>query len=468
MRKRTLFSSLILPTLVALLLLPPLSCMIFQRTATRSAYSQAQDDLDSLSQSILPIIETSFHTAPPKGAQDDVLAFLRKVAALVRKADGNANAVILESQLHVVFPREDEEKDALADFTALCIKNLPAENEEGTVLELTDDSGEKYLVQYYRLPTESKRVRYLITYCSVSRLDSWVTQASMQVLLISAGFVALVSIVLYSAIRSVSKPLKRLSLGVTNIGVGTFVQIKQPFSLRELENVRLAINRMSRRLQKSEQTQRDFLQNISHELRNPLMSIGGYAQGIEHGVFTSPQEAAHTIVEESQRLTELVGELLTLSRLENNTQDASLEKLPAIELIQDCLDRANGLALQQNVQLALQPFDHSICILANEELFAQVLNNLLSNAIRYAKSTVMLTVEYVDQSVSISVLDDGEGIAQNDLPHLFERSYKGKGGHFGIGLAIAASAAEKIDGTLCAANRDTGGACFTLRFPAMR
>ena len=64
----------------------------------------------------------------------------------------------------------------------------------------------------------------------------------------------------------------------------------------------------------------------------------------------------------------------------------------------------------------------------------------------------------MDQSVSISVLDDGDGIAQNDLPHLFERCYKGKGGHFGIGLAIAASAAEKMDGTLCAANRDTGGA----------
>ena len=319
-----------------------------------------------------------------------------------------------------------------------------------------------------RSDSESVRIRYLIAYCSVSRLDAWVAQASLQVLLISAGFVVLASIVLFFAIRSVSKPLKRLSRSVANIGDGTFVQIEQPFSLRELEEVRLAINSMSRRLQKAEQTQRDFLQNISHELRNPLMSIGGYAQGIERGVFTSPQAAAHTIMEESQRLTELVGELLTLSRLENDTQAASLKKLRVIGPIQDCMDRANGLALQRNIQLALQPFDHSICILANEELFAQVLNNLLSNAIRYAKSTVMLTVEAAEQSVSIGVLDDGEGIAQNDLPHLFERCYKGKGGHFGIGLAIAACSAEKLNGTLSASNRETGGACFTLCLPAAR
>ena len=468
MRKRTLFSSLMLPALVALLLLPPLSCMIFQHTAIRSAYSQAQEDLDALSQSILPMIEAAFRTTKKKGARDDVLGFLRKVSTAVRKANGNADVIILESQLNVVFPREEEERTALADFSALCIANLPAENEQEMVAELTDGNGEKFLVQYYRLPIESERIRYLIAYCSVSRLDAWVAQASVQVLLISAGFVVLVSIVLFFAIRGVSRPLKRLSDGVANIGAGTFVQIERPFSLRELEEVRLAVNSMSQRLQASEQNQRNFLQNVSHELRNPLMSIGGYAQGIERGVFASPQAAAHTIMEESQRLTELVGELLTLSRLENDTQAPSLEKLLVMEPIQDCMDRANGLAMQRNIQLVLQPFHHAICLLANEELLCQVLDNLLSNAIRYAKSTVMLTVEPVEQSVAICVMDDGEGIAQKDLPHLFERCYKGKGGHFGIGLAIAACSAEKLNGTLSASNRETGGACFTLRLPATR
>lgn len=467
MRKRTLFSSLMLPSLVALLLLPPLSCMIFQRMAIQSAYSEAEANLNALSSTILPMIDSSFRTTRKNESRDNVLSFLRKVSSAVRKSNGTADVIILESRLQVVFPYDEEDKNAIHDLAALCVENLPAENDEVTTVELTDDGGERYMVQYYRIPTQSERIRYLIAYCSVSQLDAWVEQASMQVLMISAGFVLLVSIVLFFSIRSVSKPLKRLSGSVAEIGEGAFVQIKQPFSLRELEEVRLATNRMSRRLQKSEQSQKEFLQNVSHELRNPLMSIGGYAQGIERGVFTSPQAAAHTILEESQKLTELVSELLTLSRLENDTQATPMERIPMVEPIQDSMDRAKGMAIQQKIKLILQPFDPEICVLANEELLCQILDNLLSNAIRYAGSTVTLTVERTDPSITIRVLDDGDGIAQNDLPHVFERCYKGKGGHFGIGLAIAASSTEKMNGTLSAANCEAGGACFTLCLPAL-
>lgn len=463
MRKRTLFSSLMLPVLAALLMLPPLSCLIFQQTATQSAYSEAGENIRALNQSILPIIDTAFNSTQQNEPHEDVMGFLRKISTIVRKGSGNAQVIILESRLHVIFPYEEDERTAVEAFSALCIEHLPDEGEAEKIVELTDNNGERYLVQYYRLPTESKRVSYLIAYCSVSQINAWVSEASIQVLLISAGFVLLIFCVLFFAIRSVSKPLKRLAAGVTAIGEGSFVQLEQPFALQEMEEVRSATNRMSQRLQKAEQVQRDFLQNVSHELRNPLMSIGGYAQGIERGVFSSPQTAAHTILDESKRLTELVNGLLTLSRLENETQAIPLEKLRVLETIQDCFDRANGIALQKKIKLILQPFPFDTCVTANEELLSQVLDNLLSNAIRYAKSAVTLSVDRSVNIVSICVLDDGDGIAQADLPHVFERCYKGKGGHFGIGLAIAASSAEKMKGSLCAANHEDGGAVFTLR-----
>ena len=112
--------------------------------------------------------------------------------------------------------------------------------------------------------------------------------------------------------------------------------------------------------------------------------------------------------------------------------------------------------------MVLAPFEQSITVYGEEELFGKVLENLLTNAIRYAKTTVKIFVKAEKEQVAISVLDDGDGIDEKDLPHLFERCYKGRGGNFGIGLAIAHSAVEKMNGQLEAANQYEGGAVFRI------
>lgn len=129
--------------------------------------------------------------------------------------------------------------------------------------------------------------------------------------------------------------------------------------------------------------------------------------------------------------------------------------------MEDCLDRAAGAALQKNIRLCYTAPEKRLFVLGNEELFAQVAENLLSNAIRYAHATVEVACTEKDGWIQVTVVDDGDGIDEKDLPRIFERCYKGKGGHFGIGLAIARSAAEQMQGTLSAMNRESGGACFT-------
>jgi hypothetical protein len=309
------------------------------------------------------------------------------------------------------------------------------------------------------------RLRYLVTYCSVSAISTWVNQTSLLVLGISGLFVLVAIVVLWVAARSVSRPLNWLCREAEKIGTGDFSEIAPTFSLRELEQLRESMNEMARQLQRSAQVQKDFFQNVSHELRNPLMSISGYAQGIEQGVFPAPKEAAHTILEESVRLTELVNSLLTLSRMESGQNPPVLVPVPLGDVIGDCLDRFHGLALQKDVALSASSVDESVSVLGDEELLGKVLDNLVSNAVRYAKSTVTVAVSAEESYVQISVLDDGAGIAENDLPHLFERCYKGKGGNFGLGLSIALTAARAMGGDLTAANRPEGGAVFTLTLP---
>lgn len=460
MRTQKIFSRLLVPTMIALLLLPPLSCLIFHQAAKQYAYHEAVQELNVLQERIVPIMEHSFSD---KEQSDPVQSFLGKAGPLVSQMGGNARLMVLAGQMQVIYPRDEQlraEIAPLAEEFKKYIQNDGALKHDTNTLQTSD--GETYLVSIYEAPWQSQRLRYVIAYCPASRIGDWVSEATILVLAIASLFVVMVFAVLWTAARSITQPLHRLCREAERIGRGSFTEIESAFSLKELEDLRLAMNRMSSQLMRSDQSQKNFFQNVSHELRNPLMSISGYAQGIEQGIFKSSRDAAHTILTESLRLTEVVNSLLTLSRLESGQQDISFDPVRVSETVEDCLDRLNGLAVQSGISLVLTPFDRSVVVYGDEELLSKVLDNLLTNAIRYAKTTVTITVSSENKQALISVSDDGDGIDGKDLPHLFERCYKGRGGNFGIGLAIAHSAAEKMEGQLEAANQEMGGAVFTL------
>ena len=436
MKQQGLLVRVLVPVLIALILLPPLSCLIFQRAAQRSAYGQAADDLEVLREMVVPLMGSHF-----SGNQDisqeilseQVSSFLRQAGSAAHRMGGQASLMILGTEYQMIYPRDEIERENALPLAQELGDELGAGRLAAAVeaVEWSSSDGEEYLVNIYEIPTPSVRLRYLIVYCSVSSISAWVTQASLLVLLISAAFVVLTIGVLWVTVRSVSRPLNRLCREAQKIGDGDFSKIQPPFSLRELEQLRLAMNEMSERLQRSNQVQKDFFQNVSHEMRNPLMSISGYAQGIEQGVFPAPKEAAHTILEESVRLTELVNSLLTLSRMESGQNRPEFGPVQIADVIGDSLDRFHGLALQRGISLTVGDFDRRMTVHGDEELLGNVVDNLLSNAIRYADSEVRVDAERLEGTVRISVLDDGAGIAKKDLPHLFERCYKGEGGNLG-------------------------------------
>lgn len=460
MRTQKIFSRLLVPMMVALLLLPPLSCLIFQRAAKRYAYHEAVQELKTLQERIVPVMEHSFSAG---GEDDPIKSFLGKAGPLASQMGGNARLLILAGQMQVIYPRDEQLRTAVMPLAEEFTKYIQdgGISQNGTATFQASD-GETYLVSIYEAPIQSQCLRYIITYCPASRIGGWVAEAAVLVLAISSVFVVLVFAVLWTATRSITQPLHHLCREAERIGSGSFTEIEPAFSLKELEDLRLAMNRISDQLMRSDQSQKNFFQNVSHELRNPLMSISGYAQGIEQEVFQPPKDAAHTILTESLRLTEVVNSLLTLSRLESGQQNTNLGPVRVVEVIEDCLDRLNGLAVQQGISLTLVPFEQGIVAYGEEELLGKILENMLTNAIRYAKATVTISVKAEKGQIAISVSDDGEGIDEKDLPHLFERCYKGRGGNFGIGLAIAHSAAEKMDGRLTAANQHKSGAIFTL------
>ena len=472
---RTILGRIVVPVAAALMLLPPLSCLIFYQSATSYSRAEAERELSALQEQIAPIVESSFsdagggsvYDADPDaegGSQDAVSSFLGQAGPAASQMGGDARLLVLAGRMQAVYPRNERLREAVAplaqDFARFIQENgVPA---DGSV-ELRGSDGQTYLADIYEPPIRSQRLRYVIVYCPTAQIGDWVGEASVIVLCVSSAFALVGMLALCASARSIALPLRRLCREARRIGGGDFAEIEPEFPLEELEELRRSMNDMSQRLMRAEQSQKRFFQNVSHELRSPLMSIGGYAQGIEWGVFDPPHDAARAIMEESARLAEAVDGLLCLSRLDGEAAEPRVFPLRVGDAVRRHVERAQGLASARGVSIDASGIDVGIEALAEDELLGKVVDNLLSNAIRYARASVEVSVRAQGGAVEVRVADDGPGIAEVDLPHVFERCYKGEGGQFGLGLAIASSAASLMGASLQACSDSGSGAVFTLR-----
>ena len=468
MKKQSLYTRILLPVIFVLLLLPPITYFVFNYAAEQYTIKKTSDDLTAMEKNIIPLITENFQNQDDVSIQEQVKNFLGQAGPLSHRIGGDAQLLILNRDMQLIYPRDEQQrilKEPLAaEFIQAFEKDDMSLNDD--FVEFTSSSGDEYLMNIYEFPAHSGPLKYIIIYCSTSQITDWVKDAGIIAFFISLTLVLATILILWAVIRRVSRPLRRICIEAERIGKSDFSLIETSFSIRELEELRLAMNRMAEQLCHSDKVQKDFFQNVSHELRNPLMSISGYAQGIEQGLFDPPYDAARTILEESGRLTELVNSLLTLSRMESGQNATAFTSVSVMDCIKDCLDRVYGLSFQKNISLNVVPFNEKQNIYGDEELLEQILDNLLTNAIRYAKETVTIEVIPKEDKIYISVSDDGEGIDEKDLPHLFERCYKGKNGHFGLGLSIAHTAVLAMNGKLIAENNPTGGAVFTVILPA--
>ena len=464
MKKKSILTHILLPAVLSLLLVIPLTCVIFRTLARDFAYKEAEQNLTLLQKNVLPLMHTYFSSEQEHQSPESVRLFLLQLSELTKKTENKAEILVLSQDMNVIFPHTETAAASVDPLAALIVDYIEEQTTEfSTMTARLTNSGSQYLIQIYRIPYRGKQLKYLITYCSTEFIDQWVNTA-VSLVLAGSSFIGLLMIfIFYLCARGITQPLAQLAKTSAWIGEGHFQTLDSPFSIKELELLRLSMNQMSEQLRQNELQQQHFFQNVSHDLRTPLMSISGYAQGIEQGVFKDPIPAASTILEESSRLSELVNQLLTLSRIENISQtQKKKEPLALAPCLQSYIDRYQCLARRHDLTLTVLPFPQNLLVFGNKELLLQVVDNLLSNALRYARREIILRIDLKNEDVLLQVLDDGDGISEQDLPHLFDRCYKGKGGNFGIGLTIAKTASERMQGSLTADNRPEGGAIFTL------
>ena len=224
--------------------------------------------------------------------------------------------------------------------------------------------------------------------------------------------------------------------------------------------------RFGRDIEKEAERQQTFFQNASHELKTPLMAIQGYAEGIQAGVMDIGS-AAGVILAESDRMTALVEELLDISKIDMGRQRLALSETDIRELLYDSIRAVEPSAAGGGIAIVPDFPEEPVMLSCDDTRLRRAVTNILTNGFRYARSELCLTCRVDKHHVTIRIQDDGDGIAEADLPHIFDRFYMGKSGKSGIGLALTKEIIHLHRGTIRAYNGETG-AVFEITLPMGR
>ncbi len=404
-----------------------------------------------------------------------------KLLSAMERADSNLNL-----RLAVLAPDGTVIADTRPELGSLPVPTLAAlKNPSRIPLDYRDASGKVWIYAARRMADNS----VLIT--SSPRLRLTIAQLLQDegylLPLAQAGLVALAAALLLAIWLSgwITQPLRSMSQAMS---AGKFVPIAV-HGPSEVQEVSQAYNEMVQRVQASQQSQRDFIANVSHDLKTPLTSIQGFSQAILDGTASRPEElqqAAQIISSEAERMNRMVLDLLEIARLD--ARMIQFEKTP-VDLVQLLEQIAAQFAPQAGLKgISIQTdLPVSANILGDHDRLAQVFTNLVDNALKFSPTggRVRLSIEIKPQAVEVQVRDSGSGIPESELERIFDRFYQvdksraattaqGSRRGFGLGLAIAREIIQAHNGKIYAYNQratadvndlTNSGSIFVVRLP---
>lgn len=244
--------------------------------------------------------------------------------------------------------------------------------------------------------------------------------------------------------------------------LGTRVTVQGPDDLRMLSD---SFNQMAESLEMNDRNQRSMIADIAHELRTPLAVVQGKLEGIIDGIYPTDTEHVQPVLEQVIRLKNLISDLDTLAQAESNQLKFNIIPVNLDHLVAQSVRLFEIDALKRHITLQYVSENDLPLISGDPQRIGQVINNLVGNAIRYIPENGHVEVKIVKrkEGCELTVRDDGPGIPENDLPHVFERFWRvdksrsRDSGGAGLGLAIARQFIEIQGGHIFATNSDRGG-----------
>jgi signal transduction histidine kinase len=232
-------------------------------------------------------------------------------------------------------------------------------------------------------------------------------------------------------------------------------------------------NRMADELERSDKQRRNLLADIAHELRTPITILRGRLEGILDGVYPPDEANIAPALEETYLLERLVEDLRLLALAEANQLRYEMKSIRLNELVETILGLFTAQADEKEIKLLLEAEPDIPEVMVDPQRFQQVIGNLIDNALRYTPegSTIELNIKKVDQNIELSVADEGQGIPEEELKHIFDRFWRGEKsrarstGGAGLGLSIARRLVEAHGGRIWARNRSPRGFEVIISLP---
>ena len=302
----------------------------------------------------------------------------------------------------------------------------------------------------------------------------------LPILVQGGGIALLLSLVLaFGVARWVADPLQQLVAASQHEPVAETKPVSErgPREVRELTR---AFNAMIARVSNSQASQRNFVANVSHELKTPLTSVQGFAQAIMDGTAVTPAEqkqAAEVIYNESGRMHRMVLDLLDLARLDAGTADLKMEPMDMRILLDSIVEKFGLQAQKGEITLTAEPSPDLTTLIADGDRLAQVFTNLVDNALRHTPpgGQVTLQAQSSRTEMEINVTDTGAGIPAEAVPHIFDRFYRadpsrpgGEKHTAGLGLAIVHEIVAAHNGRITVRSREGLGTTFTVHLPLVQ
>ncbi len=312
----------------------------------------------------------------------------------------------------------------------------------------------------------------MFLHVDMSRTNDSIRQVYLDVLLSACVSVILAFLAVSYITGRMTKPITDMNNIVRRFSKGEFDARVSVTGKDEVSELGQSFNVMADELDMVENSRRSFVANVSHELRSPLTSMRGFLEAMQDGTVPREEYGKYLgiVIDETKRMTGMVNDLLDLARIESGQTALKIEPFDINELIIRTLLTFEARINAGNIDVNMEFGAEHTVVEADREQIAQVVRNLIDNAIKFSPAGGMLTLktEIGKKDVRVSVRDRGVGIAAEDLPYVFDRFYKAEKAHTpsgsstGIGLSIVKRIVEQHGQSITAEAPDDGGACFTF------
>ena len=271
----------------------------------------------------------------------------------------------------------------------------------------------------------------------------------------------------------VTSPVEQMTESVRKIVGGSYGTELPPVDDQSFEQLREAINEVSREISRTEKMQSEFISSISHELRTPLTAITGWGETLmfDLSIKHESREGIKTILREASRLTGLVEELLEFTRIQDGRFKLNIELLDIEAELEDTIFTYRELLQKDKIDLRYSPMEEVLPLVPGDALrLRQVFLNILDNAAKYGRDGGVIDVSLTatQKAATIIFRDYGPGIPEDELPHVKEKFFKGrisKERGSGIGLAVCDEIVTRSGGTLTIINAPGGGTAVAVTLP---